>query len=102
VRTAFRATLVAAVLLSVSCGGAKRTTSQPHGPAPTVQGVELRGPIPGDQISGNHVDEKGRSVTDVHALLTVGAGDRRSVLLLGRRQNRPCIAATPITEQNRV
>jgi hypothetical protein len=98
VRTAFRAALLAAVLLSVSCGGAKRTTSQPSGPAPTLQGVQLSGAIPGDKISGNHVDEKGQSVTDVHALVSVGAGDRRSVLLLGRRENRPCIAATPITD----
>jgi len=45
-------------------------------------------------------DERGRPVADVHRLLVIGEGDRRSILLLGRRRERPCVAAVPAASES--
>jgi hypothetical protein len=86
---------VAGVLAS-SCGGERNPPAHPAlGRAPKLEGLYLRGPIPGEHLEGAFRDEKGRAVADVHRLLVVGQEDRRAVLLLGRRGKTPCVAAVP-------
>jgi hypothetical protein len=99
VRVALGAVLVTAALLTASCGSGPRTTAHSRaGPAPSLEGVELRGSIPGKKVEGRYRDEEGRAVIDVHRLLVVGAGDRRVALLLGRTRGTPCVGAVSETE----
>ena len=98
-RRALVAVLVAAASLTASCGsGPRATTHSPTGPAPILEGVELRGSIPGEKVEGRYRDEEGRAVLDVHRLVVVGAEDRRVALLLGRRRGTPCVGAVSEVE----
>jgi len=64
-------------------------------PAPKLEGVVLPGAIPGTPIQGSFEDQRGRDVEDVHRLLEIGPGPRAGVLLLGRRERRPCVGSAP-------
>jgi hypothetical protein len=94
-----RGTLVvvaAVAMLGASCGGTRKTVpTHAAGPAPKLEGAHLRGPIPGEEVEGAYRDADGRPVDNVHRLLVIGEGDHRAVLLLGRRGDRPCVAAVP-------
>ena len=91
--------MLAALLLTTSCGGRQeRRAHTASNPAPVLAGVKLEGPIPGEAVSGVFRDETGRSVEDVHRLLDVGTGARRSVLLVGRRGHAPCLGAVPAAD----
>jgi hypothetical protein len=99
VRSGAGAALVLATLLATSCGSGEETRAKRQaGPAPKLEGVQLKGSIPGDKVTGAHRDERGQSVTDVHRLLVVGDAERRVALLIGRRQGVPCVGAAPVAE----
>jgi hypothetical protein len=67
VRSGAGAALVVATLLAASCGSGEETRAkQQAGPAPKLEGAELDGSIPGTKVEGDHRDEHGRVVTDVH------------------------------------
>ena len=95
VRNALAASIVAIVLLAPACGNQSTRPAKSSGPAPKLEGVVLRGTIPGTPAEGSFNDEGGHPVSDVHVLLRIGSGHGEVVLLLGRRDRRPCVGATP-------
>ena len=99
-RRALGATFVAAVFLTTSCGSGTGRRA-PAEPAPKLQGVEIRGPIPGASVEGEFEDENGKPVSDVHRLIETGTGDRQVMLLLGRRHRTPCVGVVSSAEVER-
>jgi hypothetical protein len=93
VRNALAASAVAIALLASACGNQSTRRSESSKPAPKLEGAVLQGTIPGTPADGSFVDKRGRPVKDVHVLLDIGSGRRGVVLLLGRRDRRPCVGA---------